>query len=119
VHPSLPHCLLSIADSLEATWRRIPVRAGQSASCAPRYVNRTLHADVTRALEIRELMRAGLVGDRPLVRGRIRDGVEYSAKLGRYSRRDVADGADLFTVLPPSGRALPRGLDRDSATRAS
>jgi hypothetical protein len=44
------------------------------------------------------ISRAYPVGAGPLVRARIRGVVAYSAKLGR--RRDVRDGADLFTVLP-------------------
>src|SRR5262249_29392287 len=65
---------------------------------APTYANRTLYADVPLALGIRELMRADHVRARSLVRDRIHRVVDYSAKLGR--RRDVGDGADLFTVLP-------------------
>jgi hypothetical protein len=112
VHPTLVDRFLSIAPSLESVWRRIPSwTTGPSALCAPRYLNRTLHADVTRALGIRELMRADHLGDRSLVRARIRKVVEYSAKLGR--RRDVIDEDDLFIVLPPSGRS------RGSAMSAS
>jgi hypothetical protein len=95
VHPTLVDRFLGIVDTLEATWRRIPVRT--SAHDAPRYANRTLHADVPFALRIRELMGADPVGSRAMVRARIRRVVEYSAKLGR--RRDV-DDVDLFTVLP-------------------
>jgi hypothetical protein len=97
VHPSLADRFLEIVDTLEATWRRIPLRTAGRID-APTYVNRTLSADVSRALEIRELMRADPVGSRPIVRDRIRRVVDYSAKLGR--RRDIADGVDLFTVLP-------------------
>jgi hypothetical protein len=100
VHPSLADRFLEIAPSLESVWRRIPVRtAGPSTFCAPTYANRTLRADVLFALEIRELVRADPVGDRSLVRTRIRSLVEYCAKLGR--RRDVVDEDDLFVVLPP------------------
>jgi hypothetical protein len=101
VHPSLADRFLEIVDELEATWRRIPVRT--SAFDAPTYANRTLRADVPRALEIRELIRADHLGNGPIVRGRIRRVVDYSAKLGR--RRDVIDEDDLFIVLPPSGRS--------------
>jgi hypothetical protein len=51
----------------------------------------------------RELMRADHLGNGPIVRGRIRGVVAYSAKLGR--RRDVIDEDDLFIVLPPSRRS--------------
>src|SRR5262249_43532468 len=91
---------LEVVPSLEATWRRMPLRTAEptSAHDAPTYANRTLHADVPFALRIRELMRADPVGSRSLVRARIRKVVAYSAKLGR--RRDVDDGVNLFTVLP-------------------
>jgi hypothetical protein len=104
VHPGLADRFLEIVPSLEATWRRIPVRTVDptSAHDAPRYVNRSLHADVPFALTVRELMRADPVGSRSLVRARIRRVVEYCAKLGRR-RGDVDDGVDLFTVLPTSG----------------
>jgi hypothetical protein len=87
--------------TLEATWRRIPVRTAgpTSAHDAPTYANRSLRADVQFALRVRELMRADPVGSRPLVRDLIRRVVEYCAKLGRR-RRDVADDCDLFTVVP-------------------
>jgi hypothetical protein len=102
VHPTLADRFLSMADKLEATWRRIPTRAAERIN-APTYANRTLHADIPRALEIRELMRADPVGARSLVHDRIRRVVDYSAKLARRyrSRRDD----DFFTVLPPSGRS--------------
>jgi hypothetical protein len=105
VHPSLADRFLEIVPSLEATWRRIPLRTAvpTSAFDAPTYANRTLYADVPFALGIRELTRADHLDRRPLVRARIRRVVEYSAKLGR--RRDVVDGDDLFIVLPPSGRS--------------
>jgi hypothetical protein len=64
----------------------------------PRYVNRTLQADVPFALGIRELMGADPISSRALVRDRIRRVVGYSAKLGRRRRDD--DDADLFTMLP-------------------
>jgi hypothetical protein len=100
VHPMLTDRFLGIVDALEETWRRIPVRTAdpKSAHDAPRYVNRTLRADVRFALDIRELMRADRLGSRELVRDRIRRVVGYCAKLGR---RHVADDVDLFTVLPP------------------
>jgi hypothetical protein len=90
--------------TLEATWRRIPVRTADptSAHDAPRYANRTLHADVPYALGIRELMSADPVGSRRQVRKRIRGVVGYCAKLG--GRRDVNAEVDLFTVLPPAPR---------------
>jgi hypothetical protein len=85
--------------TLEETWRRIPARTADptSAHDAPRYANRTLHADVPLALAIRELMRADPLGSRSQVRLRIRRVVGYCAKLGGR-RRD--DDVDLFTVLP-------------------
>jgi hypothetical protein len=100
VHPMLVDRFLEIVPSLEATWRGIPARTTdpRSALDAPRYANRSLHADVSFALGIRELMKADPVGSGPLVRARIRKVVAYSAKLGR--RRDVGDYVDLFTVLP-------------------
>jgi hypothetical protein len=101
VHPSLGDRFLEIAPSLEATWRRIPVRT--SAFDAPTYANRTLRADVPFAVGIRELMRADPLGSRSLARARIRCVLDYSAKLGR--RRGVVDEDDLFIVLPPSGRS--------------
>src|SRR5262249_60561737 len=93
---------LEVVPSLEATWRRMPLRTAEptSAHDAPTYANRTLHADVPFALRIRELMRADPVGSRSLARARIRKVVAYSAKLGR--RRDADDGVDPFTVLPTS-----------------
>jgi hypothetical protein len=104
VHPTLADRFLGIVDALEETWRRIPVRTADptSAHDAPRYVNRSLHADVRFALGIRELMIADPVGSRSQVRDRIRRVVGYSAKLG-HRRRDVLD-VDLFTVLPTSPR---------------
>jgi hypothetical protein len=100
VHPTLADRFLEIAGALEETWRRIPVRTAERID-APTYANRTLYADVSRALEIRELMRADPVGSRPIVRARIRRVVDYSAKLGH--RRYLADDVDLFTVLPTTG----------------
>jgi hypothetical protein len=96
VHPGLADRFLEIVPSLEATWRRIPLRT--SAHDAPTYANRTLHADVPFALRVRELMRADPVGSRSLVRARIRRVVDYSAKLGH--RRGLDNNVDLFTVLP-------------------
>jgi hypothetical protein len=105
VHPRLADRFLEVVPSLEATWRRIPIRTVDptSAHDAPAYANRTLHADVPFALTVRELMRADPVGSRSLVRPGIRRVVAYSAKLGR--RRGADDDVDLFTVLPPSGRS--------------
>jgi hypothetical protein len=101
VHPTLADRFLEVVPSLEATWRRVPLRAADpTSSSRPIYANRTLHADVPFALRVRELMRADLVGSRSLVRGRIRRVVAYSAKLGR--RRGDGDEVDLFTVLPTS-----------------
>jgi hypothetical protein len=104
VHPTLVDRFLTIVDELEATWRSIALRTADptSARDAPRYVNRTLRADVPLALGIRELMGADLVGNRSLVRARIRDVVGYCAKLG--DRRRGADDTDLFTVLPTTSR---------------
>jgi hypothetical protein len=124
VHPALAGRFLEIEPSLEAVWRRIALRTADptSAHDAPRYVNRSLHADVPFARGIRELMMADPVGARPLVRARIRRVVEYSAKLGR--RRDVDFDVDLFTVLPTSGpRSSPTiqtviaGVDREREER--
>jgi hypothetical protein len=100
VHPTLVDRFLGIVGTLEATWRRIPVRTAgpTSAHDAPTYANRSLHADVPLALRIRELMSTDPLGSGPLVRARIRRVVGYCAKLGRR-RRDV-DDVDLFTVLP-------------------
>jgi hypothetical protein len=102
VHPGLADRFLEVVPSLEATWRRIPVRTVDptSAHDAPTYANRTLHADVQFALNVRELMRADPDGSRSLVRDRIRKVVAYSAKLGR--RRGAGEDVDLFTVLPTS-----------------
>jgi hypothetical protein len=102
VHPMLVDRFLWIVDALEETWQHIAFRTADptSAHDAPRYVNRSLHADVPFALRIRELMMADPLGSRPLVRKRIRVVVDYCAKLGR--RRDVNDEVDLFTVLPPA-----------------
>src|SRR5262249_32551054 len=100
---------LEVVPSLEATWRRMPLRTVDptSAHDAPAYANRTLHADVPFALRVRELMSADPVGTRSLVRARIRKVVAYSAKLGR--RRGADDDVDLFTVLPTSPlRSSPR-----------
>jgi hypothetical protein len=52
------------------------------------------------------------LGDRSLVRARIRVVVDYSAKPG--CRRDVADGVDLFTV-PPTSRSKPCQRRHDAA----
>jgi hypothetical protein len=105
VHPTLVDRFMGIVGTLEATWRRIPVRAADptSAHDAPTYANRTLHADVRFALGIRELMDADPLGSRAMVRARIRHVIDYSAKLGRR-RRDV-DDSDLFTVLPTKRQA--------------
>jgi hypothetical protein len=69
-HPSLAERFLTIAGTLEATWRGIPVRTADPTSVfdAPTYANRTLRADVPFALEIRELMGADPVGNGSLVR---------------------------------------------------
>jgi len=121
LHPTLADRFLEIVPSLEATWRGIPVRTADpmSAFDAPMYANRSLHADVQFALEIRELMGADPLERRSLVRARVRKVVAYSAKLGR--RHVVADDVDLFTVLPtnprPSVRLVPRG-DEPTADRA-
>jgi hypothetical protein len=103
VHPRLVDRFLGIVDELEALWQGIAFRTADptSAHDAPRYVNRTLHADVPLALGIRELMEADPVGSRPQVRARIRRVLDYCAKLGR--RRGVED-VDLFTVLPTASR---------------
>src|SRR5262249_44864862 len=55
VHPSLADRFLEVVPSLEATWRRMPLRTAEptSAHDAPTYANRTLHADVPFALRIR------------------------------------------------------------------
>jgi hypothetical protein len=99
MHPGLAGRFLEIVPSLEATWRRIPLRAVEpTSSDRPIYANRTLHADVPFALTIRELMRADPLASRSLVRASIRDVIAYSAKLGR--RRGADDDVDLFTVLP-------------------
>ena len=93
----------SLAGLRRARNHFISVRTADptSAHDAPTYANRTLHADVPFALQIRELMSIDPVGSRPLVRARIRRVVEYCAKLGRR-RRD--DDVDLFTVLPTASR---------------
>ena len=107
IHPRLTDRFLTIADTLQETWRRIPVQASDVTSsavhCLSRptdravYANRTLHADVPFALRIRELMTLDLAGNRSLIRAQIRNVINYSAKLGR---RPVAGDVDLFTVLP-------------------
>jgi hypothetical protein len=100
VHPMLVDRFLWIVDALEETWQHIAFRTADptSAHDAPRYVNRSLHADVPFALRIRELMSDDPVGSMSQVRERIRRVVDYCAKLGR--RHDVNDEIDLFTVLP-------------------
>jgi hypothetical protein len=110
VHPGLTDRFLEVVPSLEATWRRIPIRTvDPTSSDGPIYANRTLHADVPFALGMRELMRADPDGSRSIVRARIRKVVAYSAKLGR--RRGADDDVDLFTVLPtsPSRSSPPSG----------
>jgi hypothetical protein len=105
IHPRLTGRFLTIVDTLEATWRSIPVQASDATSSPllsgptdrAMYVNRTLHADVTFALRIRDLMTQDLAGNRSLVRAEVRNVLDYSAKLGR---RPVAGDVDLFTVLP-------------------
>jgi hypothetical protein len=95
---------LGIVGTLETVWRGIALRTADptSAHDAPKYANRSLHADVPFALGIHELMSAASVGSGPLVRARIRRVVGYCAKLGR--RRGVVDDVDLFTVLPTASR---------------
>ena len=117
VHPTLADRFLEVVPSLEATWRRVPLRtADPTSSDRPIYANRTLHADVPFALTVRELMRADPVGGRSLVRARIRKVVGYSAKLGH--RRGAGDGVDLFTVLPTSPlRSSPRKDPDDEGNR--
>jgi hypothetical protein len=100
IHPRLTDRFLTIVDTLEATWRRIPVQASDARAM---YVNRTLNADVQFALRIRDLMTLGLVGNRSLVRTEIRNVLDYSAKLGR---RGNPDDLDLFTVLPVGSTTL-------------
>jgi hypothetical protein len=104
VHPGLADRFLEVVPSLEATWRRIPIRTPDPTSAfdSPTYANRTLHADVPFASRIRDLMMADPVGSRSLVRAGIRKVVAYSAKLGR--RRGADDDVDLFTVLPTASR---------------
>jgi hypothetical protein len=97
IHPNLAERFLAIVDTLEETWRGIPVHASSGLSDRAVYVNRTLYADVQFAVGLRGLMTKDLVGYRSLVRDRVRKVVGYSAKLGR---RPVADDVDLFTVLP-------------------
>jgi hypothetical protein len=98
------------SSTLKETWRQIPVRTADPTSAfdAPRYANRTLHA--TFALGIRELMRVDPVGDRPLVRARIRGVVDYSAKLGRR-RRDDGE-LDLFTRAADEPARSSRRFER-------
>jgi hypothetical protein len=93
-------------DTLEATWRRIPVQASEARRSLPpgpsdraTYVNRTLYADVSFALRIRYLMSHDLAGNRSLVGAEVRNVLDYSAKL---ARRRNPDDVDLFTVLPPA-----------------
>jgi hypothetical protein len=102
IHPRLTDRFLSIVDTLQETWRRIPVQASDVRSSVPpgpsdrmMYVNRTLDADVSFALRIGELMTPDLAGNGALIRAEIRNVVDYSAKLGR---RPAADDVDLFTV---------------------
>jgi hypothetical protein len=104
VHPRLADRFLEIVGTLEETWQRIPVWTADPTSMfdAPRYANRSLHADVPLALRIRKMMRADPVGSTPEVRKRIRGVVGYCAKLG--GRRRGADDTDLFTVLPTTSR---------------
>jgi hypothetical protein len=99
VHPTLVDRFMGVVGTLEETWRQIPVWTADPTSAfdAPRYANRSLHADVPLALRIRKMMRADPFGCRPLVRAEIGRVVGYAAKLGRR-RRD--DDVDLFTVLP-------------------
>jgi hypothetical protein len=59
-------------DTLEATWRRIPVQASEARRSLPpgpsdraTYVNRTLYADVSFALRIRYLMSHDLASRLP------------------------------------------------------
>jgi hypothetical protein len=104
VHPTLTDRFLGIVNPLEETWQHIALRTADptSAHDAPRYANRSLHADVPFALGIRELMSTDPAGSRSRVRERICRVVDYSAKLGRRHR--VADDVDLFTVLPTTSR---------------
>jgi hypothetical protein len=107
IHPRLTDRFLTIVDTLQETWRRIPVQpcdvTSSAVHCLSRptdravYANRTLYADVPFALRIRELMKLDLAGNGSLIRAQIRNVINYSAKQGR---RPVADDVDLFTVLP-------------------
>jgi hypothetical protein len=105
VHPALVDRFLGIVDALEETWQHIALRTAHPTSAldAPRYANRSLHADVPFALQIRELMSIDPVASRRQVRARIRRVIDYCAKLGRR-RRGLTDDADLFTVLPTASR---------------
>jgi hypothetical protein len=55
VHPSLADRFMEVVPSLQAVWQGIPVRTADPTSAfdAPSYANRTLHADVPFAREIR------------------------------------------------------------------
>jgi hypothetical protein len=109
IHPRLTDRFLTIVDTLQETWRRIPVQASDATSsvvhCLSRptdravYANRTLYADVPFALRFRKLMTHDFAGNRSLIRAQTRNVIDYSAKLGR---RPVAGDVDLFTVLPPA-----------------
>jgi hypothetical protein len=111
IHPRLADRFLAIADTLETTWRGIPLRTDLHG---PTYANRTLYADLPFAQELRELMAAELLGSRSLVRARIRHVVDYSAKLGRHGA--AADDVDLFTVLPTYRGAPSRQACRPEPT---
>jgi hypothetical protein len=104
VHPTLVDRFMEIVDTLKETWQHIALRTAHptSAHDAPRFVNRTLRADVPFGMRIREVMTADPVGSMSQVRKRIRVVVDYCAKLGRRHR--VADDVDLFTVLPTTSR---------------
>lgn len=94
IHPSVAQSFLDIAGSLESTWQGIPI----GSSGMPRSRNRTLHADIALAEEIRTLMRNRSAVDLAAVRNKIRACVAYSSKLERWPTSNQS--SDVFTVLP-------------------
>jgi hypothetical protein len=98
VHPRLADRFLEIVGTLEETWQRIPVWTADPMSFfdAPKYANRSLHADVPLALRIRKMMRADPVGSTPEVRKRIRGVVGYCASWEAVAGEPTTPTSSLY-----------------------
>lgn len=104
IHPSVAQSFLEIAGSLESIWQRMSIGSSPDHSGMKRTRNRTLHADIALAQEIRTLMRDGSAADLDVVHSKIRACVAYSSKL---ERRSAPNQSDVFAVLPNFTRTEP------------